>query len=858
MSKHFGRELKVASSTSTEERTLSREWARARAFSPASIRWKILAIALIAAIAFAAYLGFNQIQFNSQAALLEDIRNTRYPLQAKLQEGLFALRLLQAEMQDAVLTGEIESLEEASLLRDQFFASIMAVRRLDPSKTPIVEEVEAAFLAYYDASFGLARDLIEGNRDFASSARRGEQNAVLYSEVTRKLELFKAHELKTFTDAVNRVTEQANSIIRIGFRVGLVTVLLLFTLALVTSRWIIARINHIVKTLRTIAREDGDMSVRIPVEGNDEMAELSYWFNRFIARLERITTESTREIRRLAYTDSLTNLPNRRLFNRHLQAEISRCGRLSKSLAVMFLDLDNFKLVNDQLGHEAGDALVCEVARRLEQTVRGSDLVALDLEGGLAAGEDLVARMGGDEFMLVISDLNGTSGAAAIAERVRKTILRPIDLHGTGIEIGVSIGIAVYPDNGATADELIVKADLAMYEAKNRDKNNYCFYNTELEEAARLDAEIETALRQALHNGELELYFQPKYDIGTGTIVGAEALLRWQHPEFGWISPARFVPLAEHSDLIYELDQWVIQESCRQIRLWREAGTPVTPIAINIPAKLAAHGSLVGIVRAAVKANSLPPYSVELEITETSALKNIESVAENIRQVRESSVTVALDDFGAGHSSLSLLKFCQIDSLKIDRGFISELNQEGTRTTIISGVIAMAQVLELSVVAEGVEEEAQLRELKKNGLQPGPGLSICASDAGRQVSRIHATTKQNAPSDQCQLSKRKIRRPMGCESRHYCTVWPSPAACKRKSNSNGMVSVASAPDCSTIIRLMEPIKIRTIFSTKISSSTSIPVSASRARSLLTTHSAPPCKLSPTAPKKRMPNSSGLT
>jgi len=709
MSKHFGRELKVASSTSTEERTLSREWARARAFSPASIRWKILAIA------FAAYLGFNQIQFNSQAALLEDIRNTRYPLQAKLQEGLFALRLLQAEMQDAVLTGEIESLEEASLLRDQFFASIMAVRRLDPSKTPIVEEVEAAFLAYYDVSFGLARDLIEGNRDFASSARRGEQNAVLYSEVTRKLELFKAHELKTFTDAVNRVTEQANSIIRIGFRVGLVTVLLLFTLALVTSRWIIARINHIVKTLRTIAREDGDMSVRIPVEGNDEMAELSYWFNRFIARLERITTESTREIRRLAYTDSLTNLPNRRLFNRHLQAEISRCGRLSKSLAVMFLDLDNFKLVNDQLGHEAGDALVCEVARRLEQTVRGSDLVALDLEGGLAAGEDLVARMGGDEFMLVISDLNGTSGAAAIAERVRKTILRPIDLHGTGIEIGVSIGIAVYPDNGATADELIVKADLAMYEAKNRDKNNYCFYNTELEEAARLDAEIETALRQALHNGELELYFQPKYDIGTGTIVGAEALLRWQHPEFGWISPARFVPLAEHSDLIYELDQWVIQESCRQIRLWREAGTPVTPIAINISAKLAAHGSLVGIVRAAVKANSLPPYSVELEITETSALKNIESVAENIRQVRESSVTVALDDFGAGHSSLSLLKFCQIDSLKIDRGFISELNQEGTRTTIISGVIAMAQVLELSVVAEGVEEEAQLRELKKMG-----------------------------------------------------------------------------------------------------------------------------------------------
>lgn len=721
MSKRFEPEAEVPSSTSIEDRTSNRDWTRARAFNPASIRWKILVIALIAALAFAAYLGFNQMQFNSQAALLEDIRNTRYPLQAKLQEGLFALRLLQAEMQDAVLTGEIESLEEATQLRDQFFASIMAVRRLDPSKAPIVDDIETAFLAYYDASFRLARDLIEGNRDFASSARQGAHNAVLYSEVTRKLKLFKAHELKTFTDAVNHVTEQANSIIRIGFRVGLVTALLLFALALITSRWIIARINHIVKTLRTIAREDGDMSVRIPVEGNDEMAELSYWFNRFIARLERITTESTREISRLAFTDSLTNLPNRRLFNRHLQAEISRCGRLSKSLAVMFLDLDNFKLVNDRLGHDAGDALVCEVARRLEQTLRGGDLIAHDLEGVLAAGEDLVARMGGDEFMLVISDLNGTSEAAAVAERIRKTILTPFDLHGTGIEIGVSIGIAVYPDNGATAEELTVKADLAMYEAKNRGKNNYCFCNAELEDAARLDAEIETALRQALHNAELELYYQPKYDIGSGEIVGAEALLRWQHPEFGWISPARFVPLAEHSDLIYELDHWVIHESCRQIRQWREAGTPVTPIAINISAKLAAHSSLVGIVRDAVTANGLPPFSVELEITETSALTNMESVAENIRQLRESSVTVALDDFGAGHSSLSLLKFCQIDSLKIDRGFISELNQEGTRPTIISGVIAMAQVLELSVVAEGVEEEAQLRELKAMGCNQAQG-----------------------------------------------------------------------------------------------------------------------------------------
>ncbi len=697
------------------------DWTSSHIFSLASIRWKILVIAFIAAVAFAAYLSFNLVQSNSQAELLEDIRNKRYPLQVKLQEALFSLRFIQAKMQDAVLTGELESLEEVNKLREQFRISIRAAEKIDPDKKGRIEIIHASFNQYYNASYKLAQDLIKGQGDFVSGAIRGEENAALYAQVVYSLDSFKEQELKAFTRLVNHVTDRANSIIRIGFPVGVLTIILMFALALLTSRWIIARINHIVRTLRTIAHDDGDMSVRIPVEGQDEMAELSFWFNRFIAKLERVTDESTREIRRLAFTDALTNLPNRRLFNAHLKSEVHRCTRQSTSLAVMFLDLDNFKLVNDRLGHEAGDALVCEVAKRLEKTVRGYDLVAQDFEEGVGEGEDLVARMGGDEFMLVISDLGDPGKAALIAERVRQVVANPIDLLGTGIEIGVSIGIAVFPDNGNNAEELTVKADLAMYEAKNRGKNNYCFFSAELEEAAKLDAETETALRHAINDDGLELYYQPKYDIETGDVVGAEALLRWHHPVLGNMSPARFVPLAESSDLIYDLDSWVLSKACAQIKKWRQGGIPIVPIAVNVSAKQAAHEDLVEKVSGAINDSQLPPFSLEVEITETSALSDLETVAENIRRLKELSVTVALDDFGAGHSSLSLLKYCKIDTLKIDRGFISELGQAGKRDTIIGGVIALAQVLKVSVVAEGVEETAQLVELKEMGCNYAQG-----------------------------------------------------------------------------------------------------------------------------------------
>ena len=464
------------------------DWINSHWLSLTSIRWKILIIVLIAAVAFTGYLSFNLVQSNSQAKLLKDIRYKRYPLQENLQEAFFTLRFIQAKMQDAVLTGEIDSLEDVNILKDQFLMSIHSAKKIDIDKQNVIATIDKSFNEFYISSYKLAQDLIGGKGDFVSGAIRGKQNAELYSQVVSSLNTFKAQELTSFTTAMNLVTERANSIITIGFPIGVISIILMFVLAFITSHRIIARINHMVITLRNIAKEDGNMSVRIPVDGQDEMAELSFWFNRFIARLEKVTIESTREIRRFAFTDALTNLPNRRLFNAHLKSEIERCNRQSTSLAVMFLDLDNFKQVNDTLGHEAGDELICEVAKRLEKTLRGYDLVVQDFESGVSEGEDLVARMGGDEFMLVISGLEDTDKTAQIAERVRKVILDPIEILGTGIEIGVSIGIAVFPNNGTSAEELTIKADLAMYEAKSSGKNNYCFYSSELGKAAEREA----------------------------------------------------------------------------------------------------------------------------------------------------------------------------------------------------------------------------------------------------------------------------------------------------------------------------------------------------------------------------------
>ena len=707
-------------------------WTDRRSFDLASIRWKILVIALVTSVAFSAYLAFNLVQSNFQAFLLEDIHQKRYPVQIKLQEAFFTLRLIQSKMQDAVLTGELEGLQETQHLKMQFLDSMIAVQQLDNTHADTTSDIISAFTTYFNNSFSLASDLVSGKAELAISTTKGQENFELYARLVSHLDAFKASEQNSFSQAVSLATERANSVVSIGVPAGILTMLMVFGLASVTSRRITGRISHMVHTLRVIAQDNGDMSVRIPVEGRDEMAALAFWFNQFIQKLERITTESTTEIRRLAYTDALTQLPNRRLFNTHLKAAVRHCHQYRKTLAVMFLDLDNFKAVNDQMGHDAGDILVCEVGKRLAKTVRGNDLVAHDLDISAQQEQHMVARMGGDEFMLIISDLQHSKQVEIVAERVRQTILDPIVIDGITIEIGVSIGIALYPDNGSSAEELVVNADLAMYEAKNRGKNNYCLFNDQLEDEVKLKLQIESELRNALINDELELFYQPKFNIEDLNMVGAEALLRWHSPTLGPVSPAQFIPIAENSGLIYEIDEWVIRRACKQFSEWISKGFNPLPLAVNVSAKQAARGDLARKIQTAIECSNLPPYSLEIEITETSAISNMQLVAENIRTLKDLKVTVALDDFGAGHSSLSLLKYCDIDTLKIDRGFLSELNNQDSKP-IYKAVIELAKTLNIQTVAEGIEQQSELETLRKNGMQHSAGISTRETNEYQQV-----------------------------------------------------------------------------------------------------------------------------
>jgi len=475
------------------------------------------------------------------------------------------------------------------------------------------------------------------------------------------------------------------------------------------------RCAPIISTLENLARNDGDLSKRIVVEGQDEMAELSFWFNEFIAKLDKLTQESTQEIKTLAYTDTLTELPNRRYFNNYLQNEINHCSRSNTRLAVMFLDLDNFKTVNDTLGHDAGDELVKQIATRIKSVIRSTDWLSFanDKTSNSDEKNSVVARMGGDEFILALPDFSDSRNVINVANKIIDCIMEPVEIEGNKARVGASIGISLYPDDGNTEQELIRKADLAMYEAKRQGKNAYVIYNRKLDQEIKRDLMIEEKLIELVKDNvdeEFSFYFQPKFDIRSGQVVGAEALMRWKNKTLGKVSPDEFIPLAESKQVIYALDLYVLNKVCQHIHRWYAKTLSIPPIAINISAKTASTSDLSELIEEILHRYNLAPAAIEIEITETSAMEKIEVVAKNIQDLAKLGVKVALDDFGAGHASLSLLTLCKIDSLKIDKSFIDELSHK--KNTIIEGIITLAQVLKIKTLAEGVETEEHLNALK--------------------------------------------------------------------------------------------------------------------------------------------------
>lgn len=421
-----------------------------------------------------------------------------------------------------------------------------------------------------------------------------------------------------------------------------------------------------------------------------------------IASFSDITERKQQEaqIEHLAFHDLLTGLPNRRLLIDRIQVAIAQAARDANGLALLFVDLDRFKTINDSLGHQAGDQLLRLVGERLKSWVRSGDTVS---------------RVGGDEFIVLCPDCDSPEGASSLGDKLLGAIAQPYQIGDTELVITASIGIALYPDNGADANSLIGNADVAMYLAKENDRNNYQFYSPELNARNLERLQMELRLRHALEEGEFLLYFQPQIDARDGKIVGAEALIRWLEPELGLIPPGRFIPLAEETGQIQAIGEWVLQQSCRHLKKWQEMGLTNLPIAINISARQFKQSSFVDTIGQTMAEHELPAHLLELELTESMLMKDVPQTTAKLNQLKKMGFRISIDDFGTGFSSLNYLRHFPLDVLKIDQSFVRELFDEGAALAIIESIIALARSLGMRTVAEGVETAEQRAILESSG-----------------------------------------------------------------------------------------------------------------------------------------------
>lgn len=418
------------------------------------------------------------------------------------------------------------------------------------------------------------------------------------------------------------------------------------------------------------------------------------------------TKETQQTLYEMVNHDALTGLPNRRLLNELTDHALRRAEREKTGLAVLFVDLDRFKVVNDTLGHQVGDKLLIEVSNRLNNVMRDSDTVA---------------RLGGDEFLVMMDSLRDVEDASHVAKKIVSALQSEFEIDGKEIFIGASVGISVYPDDGQDVDSLIKAADIAMYQVKSEGKNNYRFYSADLSENAVERFTLESQLRRALERHQFEVYYQPQVSVATRRIVGAEALVRWQHPDLGVVPPFKFIPLAEETGLVVQIGEWVLREAARQVVEWTAQGLKLQSISVNVSGVQVQRSNFPDVVYGILIETGCEPNVLELEITESIVMHNTESVISTFNRIKEPGVRLAIDDFGTGYSSLSYLKRLPLDKLKIDQSFVQELTLNADDKAIASAVIALARSLSLTVIAEGVETQEQLETLAEMGCDDAQG-----------------------------------------------------------------------------------------------------------------------------------------
>ncbi|HUL65296.1 MAG TPA: EAL domain-containing protein [Burkholderiaceae bacterium] len=419
--------------------------------------------------------------------------------------------------------------------------------------------------------------------------------------------------------------------------------------------------------------------------------------------------DAEEQIRRLAYYDALTGLPNRLLFTEQLSRALAHAERHGRRLATMFVDLDNFKRVNDTLGHRAGDQLLREASARLAAVLRAHDSVA---RSSNRTDGNSIARLGGDEFIVLLTDVMQAQDAARAAHRLVATLAEPFTIEGTEIFCGGSVGVSLFPEDGCDVDTLLMNADTAMYRAKARGRGAYQLYDKAMNESALDHLRMETRLRRAIERDEFVLHYQPRINVATGRIVGAEALIRWQHPERGLLQPSDFIPLVEQAGLVIPIGEWAIESACAQTAKWHKAGLQPVPVAVNLASTHLRERGLPMLVAHTLERHGVPARCLEIEVTESILLADPELAVRIAQQLSEMGILLSLDDFGTGYSSMGYLKRLPLAALKIDRSFVRDLESDPEDEAIVSAIIALARSLKLRVVAEGVESTAQLEILK--------------------------------------------------------------------------------------------------------------------------------------------------
>jgi diguanylate cyclase (GGDEF)-like protein len=481
-----------------------------------------------------------------------------------------------------------------------------------------------------------------------------------------------------------------------------------FLLIALLHRSISGPLVRLVDLMRQIS-DKKDYSSRAQVDAHDEVGELAEGFNAMLGQIERHQTELMQELSerkraeqrldQLAYYDTITQLPNRHFFNEQLKLVIARAQRTGQRAGLMFLDLDNFKIINDTLGHDIGDILLQGVAKRLRETLRTGDTIC---------------RIGGDEFAVIVEDLTDREQVAIVAEKIVAAFAHSLRLEGHEIYISASIGISLFPEDATEMHALLRNADTAMYFAKERGKNTYQFFLPEMKGRALNRLTLETSLRHALERKEFEIYYQPQFDLASKRLFGVEALLRWHRPDVGIVNPTEFIPVAEESGLILPIGEWVLRQACAQTQAW-QALVPGLTVSVNISSRQFNDGNLVDRILEILRETGLAPELLTLELTEGALMESSGTISTTLERLEAAGVKLSIDDFGTGYSSMGYLKRFPISTLKIDRSFVHDVPADKDNVAIIKAIIAMCQSLNLYVIAEGVENTAQLEFLRKAG-----------------------------------------------------------------------------------------------------------------------------------------------